>query len=94
MNKADLIEAVAREANFTHVDTKRAIDATISVIQKALKRGDTVGLVGFGSFTVRKRAARTARNPRTGELIPIAARRVVTFHPSQKLKEMLKGDDA
>jgi len=47
MNKADLIEAVAREANFTHVDTKRAIDATISVIQKALKRGDTVGLVGF-----------------------------------------------
>lgn len=89
MNKADLIEAVAREANFTHVDTKRAIDATISVIQKALKRGDTVGLVGFGSFTVRKRAARTARNPRTGEAVKIKASKVPRFTPGKPFKEFV-----
>lgn len=91
MNKAELIEAVAKEAKLSNADTKRAIDATMVVIQKALKRSDSVSLVGFGSFAVRKRPARMARNPRTGESIKIKASKVPKFTPGKPFKEFLNG---
>lgn len=73
MNKAEFIEAVADHAELTKADAGRAVDAMITAITKALKKGDTVTLVGFGTFSVRKRGARTGRNPRTGETIKIKA---------------------
>lgn len=91
MNKAELIEAVAKEAKLSKADTKRVIDATMVVIQKNLKRSDSVTLVGFGSFSVRKRAARVARNPRTGESIKIKASKVPKFTPGKPFKEFLNG---
>lgn len=89
MNKAELIEAVGREAKTTNVDAKRVIEATIVVIQKTLKRGDTVGLTGFGSFSVKKRAARMARNPRTGEPVKIQASKAPRFTPGKPFKEFV-----
>ena len=74
MNKAELIDAVADSADLSKASAGRALDAAIEAITKALKKGDTVTLVGFGTFSVRKRAARTGRNPRTGEEIKIKAR--------------------
>ena len=73
MNKADFIEAVADGAELTKADAGRAVDAMVATITKALKKGDTVTLVGFGTFSVRKRGARTGRNPRTGETMTIKA---------------------
>lgn len=79
MNKSELIEAIASGAKLTKADAGRALDATIESIHKALKKGDRIGLVGFGSFSVAKRAARTGRNPQTGKEIKIAAKKVVKF---------------
>ena len=67
MNKSELIDAIADSANLSKADAGRALDGLVSAVTKALKKGDTVSLVGFGTFSVRKRAARTGRNPRTGE---------------------------
>ena len=66
MNKAELIEAIASKADLTKADAKKALDAFIDATTKSLKKGDRVALVGFGSFSVAKRAARTGRNPKTG----------------------------
>src|SRR5690348_17924552 len=66
MNKAELISAISDSANLSKADAGRALDATTEIIKKALKKGDDVSLVGFGTFVVRKRSARTGRNPRTG----------------------------
>jgi DNA-binding protein HU-beta len=85
MNKAELIDAIADSAELTKADATRALDATIESIQKALKKGDRIGLVGFGSFSVSKRAARIGRNPQTGKEIKIAAKKVVKFKAGSEL---------
>lgn len=87
MNKADFIGAVADAAELSKADSGRAIDAVIEVIKKALKKGDSVSLVGFGTFEVRKRAARTGRNPRTGENIKIKASKNPSFKAGKALKD-------
>jgi DNA-binding protein HU-beta len=79
MNKAQLIDAIASDANLTKADAKRALDAFVKTTTAALKKGDRVALVGFGSFSVSKRNARTGRNPQTGQPITIAAKKVVKF---------------
>ena len=79
MNKAQLIDAIASEANLTKADAKRSLDAFVDTTTAALKKGDRVALVGFGSFSVSKRNARTGRNPQTGKPITIAAKKVVKF---------------
>ena len=87
MNKAEFIEAVADAAELSKADAGRAVDAMIAVITKALKKGDTVTLVGFGTFDVRKRGARTGRNPRTGEEIKIEASKNPAFKAGKALKD-------
>ena len=89
MNKADLISAIADNANLSKSDSGRALDAATEVIKKALKKGDDVSLVGFGTFVVRKRSARTGRNPRTGENIKIKASKVPAFKAGKALKDAL-----
>jgi DNA-binding protein HU-beta len=85
MNKAELIDAIAAGSKLTKADAGRALEATIESIHKALKKGDRIGLVGFGSFSVAKRAARTGRNPQTGKALKIAAKKVVKFKAGSDL---------
>ena len=73
MNKSDLVDAIADSAGLSKADAGRAVDSFVNTVTGALQGGDTVSLVGFGTFSVRDRAARTGRNPRTGESIDIAA---------------------
>ena len=87
MNKSELIDAIAEAAEMTKADAGRALDAVVSVVTKALKKGDSVTLVGFGTFEVRKRGARTGRNPRTGEEIKIKASRNPAFKAGKALKD-------
>ena len=87
MNKTELIDAVADEAEVSKAEAGRAVDAVISSITKALKKGDSVTLVGFGTFQVRKRAARTGRNPKTGDTIKIAASKNPSFKAGKALKD-------
>ena len=89
MNKGDLIENVADEAGLSKADAGRAVDAFIGAVTGALKSGGQVSLVGFGTFTVKKRAARTGRNPRTGETIQIPAKTVVKFTLAKSLKDLI-----
>ena len=90
VNKSDLVDAIAKSADISKAAAGRALDATVESIKKALKKGDTVSLVGFGTFKVGKRAARTGRNPRTGETIKIAATRTPKFRPAKALKDAVK----
>ena len=85
MNKTELVKAVAAGSGLSLTDASRAVGATIETITKSMYSGEPVVLPGFGSFTVRERAARSGRNPRTGEAITIAARRRVYFHPGKGL---------
>ena len=87
MNKAEFIAAVADAAELSKADAARATDAVIDVIKAALKKGDSVNLIGFGTFEVRKRAARTGRNPRSGETINIAASQNPSFKAGKALKD-------
>ncbi len=87
MNKTELVDAIAAETKLTKVDAKKALDAFITSASKALKKGDRVALVGFGAFSVAKRAARTGRNPQTGKAIKIAAKKVVKFSVGADLKK-------
>ncbi len=89
MNKAELIDAVAADADLSKAAAGRALDAAINAITKALKKKDTVTLVGFGTFSVRKRSARTGRNPKTGESIKIRASKVPGFKAGKALKDAL-----
>ncbi len=89
MNKAELIDAVADSADLSKAAAGRALDSAIETITKALKKGDTVTLVGFGTFSVRKRGARTGRNPRTGEAIKIKASKVPGFKAGKALKDAI-----
>lgn len=85
MNKTELIEAIASESGLSKADAKRAVEAFVSTTTKALKKGDRVALVGFGSFSTSDRAARKGRNPQTGKEITIAAKKVVKFKAGAEL---------
>ena len=90
MTKAELVAKVAKDAKITKAAANKSIDAVIDGITKALKKGDRVSLVGFGSFSVSKRKARTGRNPQTGKAIKIAARKVAKFKAGSELKKAVK----
>lgn len=89
MNKAEFVNAVSDAAELSKADAAKALDGIIKVIRKTLKGGDDVSLVGFGTFTVRKRAARTGRNPQTGATIKIKASKVPAFKAGKALKDAL-----
>ena len=90
MNKAELIEAIAKETKLSKVDSTKALDAFVNQTSKALKGGHHVALIGFGTFKVAKRAARTGRNPHTGKPIKIAAKKVVKFKAGAELASKVK----
>ena len=90
MNKAELIDAMASDAGLTKADAKKALDAFIKTTTGALMSGDRVALVGFGSFSVSTRAARTGRNPQTGQELKIAAKKVVKFKAGAELGNSVK----
>jgi len=87
VNKSDLVEAIAQGADLTKAAATRALDSTINAITEALQQNDQISLVGFGTFTVKERAARTGRNPQTGEEIQIKAAKVPSFKPGKALKD-------
>ncbi len=87
MNKGEFVDAVSNASDLSKADAARAVEAVISTITKTLKQGDSVTLVGFGTFEVRKRGARTGRNPRTGETINIAASNNPAFKAGKALKD-------
>ena len=87
VNKAELVEAVAESADLSKAAASRALDAMLGRITKALQDGDQVALIGFGTFAVKERSARTGRNPRTGEAINIDAAKVPGFKPGKALKD-------
>ena len=87
MNKAELIDAVAEAADLSKASAARAVDAVTDAIADSLKKDEQVAIVGFGTFSVRKRAARSGRNPRTGETINIKASNVPGFKPGKALKD-------
>lgn len=90
MNKAELIDAMASGANLTKADAKKALDSFIKSTTTSLKKGDRVALVGFGSFSVAKRNARTGRNPQTGKPITIKAKNVVKFKAGSDLADAVQ----
>lgn len=85
MNKTDLINAIAAEAGLSKADAAKALNVTMSAIAAAVKAGDKVSLVGFGTFAPSERPARTGKNPRTGEILEIPAKKVVKFKPGSDL---------
>ena len=87
VNKSELVEAIAGSADISKAAAGRALDAITESIANALKEGDQVALVGFGTFLVKERAARTGRNPQTGEPIEISAAKIPTFKPGKALKD-------
>ncbi|MCK5009738.1 MAG: HU family DNA-binding protein [Deltaproteobacteria bacterium] len=90
MTKAELVAKVAKDAKITKAAAGKSLDAVIEGITKALKKGDRVTLVGFGTFSVSKRKARTGRNPQTGKPIKIAARKVAKFKAGSELRKAVK----
>jgi DNA-binding protein HU-beta len=90
MNNLFLIDAMAAETELKKTDAKKAIEAFITVVGNALKSGERIGLVGFGSFDVIERSARTGRNPRTGKEIQIPAKKTVRFKPGSELNESVR----
>jgi len=90
MNKAELIEQVASQTGLTKRTSGKAVDTVVSAISDCLTRGEKVTLVGFGTFGVRRRKARTGRNPQTGETIQIPAKKVPKFVPGKNLKNKVK----
>ncbi len=87
MNKAQLIDAIAGDSGLTKADAKKALDSFITVTSDALKGGDRISLIGFGSFSVSERSARTGRNPQTGKEIQIAAKKIVKFKAGSELSD-------
>jgi DNA-binding protein HU-beta len=90
MNKAQLINEVAKRSGITKKDAKAAVDAVFSAIKDALAKGHRVRLIGFGTFEVRKRNQRKGKNPKTGQTITIPARKVPAFKASSELKKLVK----
>ncbi len=89
MNKTELIEHIAKDADLSKAAAARALESTIRAIKTTLKKGNSVSLVGFGTFAVSKRAARTGRNPQTGATIKIKAAKVPKFRPGKGLRDHL-----
>ena len=89
MNKSELIDRIAEGSDISRATAARALEATLEAVTDSLKQSDPVALVGFGTFSVRDRAARTGRNPQTGEVIEISAARVPSFKPGKALKDAL-----
>ena len=89
VNKTELIEHIAKNADISKAAATRALESTIGAIRTTLKKGNSVSLVGFGTFAVGKRAARTGRNPRTGDAIKIKAAKIPKFRPGKALKDAL-----
>jgi len=87
VNKSELIDAIAASADISKAAAGRALDAMIESVEGALKKGDSVALVGFGTFSVKERAARTGRNPQTGAPIEIAAAKIPSFKAGKALKD-------
>lgn len=90
MTKKDLIEVVAKKANLTSKAARDSVQAILNAVRDSLKRGEKVVITGFGTFSVRARAARPGRNPKTGEKITIAARKAPGFTPGKTLKKAVK----
>jgi len=90
MNKTELVDAVATQAELTKKDATNAVDALLEIISNTLAKEEKIQLIGFGTFEVRERAARTGRNPQTGEEIQISASKVPAFKPGKELKEAVK----
>lgn len=90
MNKTELVEAVAKSAELSKADANKAVDAVLDAVTDTLAKGDKVTLIGFGTFETRERAARTGRNPRTGEEIEIKATKIPAFKAGKKLKDSVK----
>ena len=87
MNKSELIEAIAASADISKAAETRALDAMVESVTESLKQGESVSLVGFGTFTIKERAARTGRNPQTGQPIEISAAKVPSFKAGKALKD-------
>jgi DNA-binding protein HU-beta len=87
MNKSELIDAIAESSGLTKADSGRALDAFVGAVAKALSGGDSVALVGFGTFSVKERAERKGRNPQTGREITIAAAKIPSFKAGKSLKD-------
>ncbi|MGS0628338.1 nucleoid-associated protein HU-beta [Photorhabdus asymbiotica] len=92
MNKSQLIDKIAADSNISKAAAGRVVDAFISSVTGALKDGDDVALVGFGTFAVRERSARTGRNPQTGKELKIAAAKVPAFRPGKSLKDAVNSN--
>jgi integration host factor subunit alpha len=90
VTRADLVEALAKRANMQRADANRLLTRMLEMMQDSLVAGDTVKLSRFGNFNVRAKRQRIGRNPKTGEEVPITPRRVVTFRPSQMLREFVE----
>jgi|TARA_B110000305_G_scaffold189475_1_gene211520 DNA-binding protein HU-beta len=91
VNKTELVEHIAKATDTSKAAAARSLDAMVDAVRKTLKKGGTVSLVGFGTFAVGKRAARTGRNPRTGDTIKIKAAKVPKFRPGKGLKDAING---
>lgn len=89
MNKQNLVEAVAKDLDTSKAQGERAVNAVLCGISRGVKKDKNVQLIGFGTFMVKKRKARTARNPQTGELVKVKASRTVGFKAGKKFKEMV-----
>ena len=87
MNKTELIDAIVEASGLSKVDAKKAVEAFFTSVETALKKGDKVSIVGFGSWSVADKEARDARNPRTGEIIKVPAKKVVKFTPGAELSD-------
>ena len=89
MNKAELVESIANDADISKAQAQSALDAFVSQVQRSLRKGDKVTIVGFGTFSASKRAARTGRNPQTGSPIKIPAKNVAKFSAGKALKDSI-----
>lgn len=92
MNKSDLINKIAEDAELSNAAAKRALDSALQAIQEALKEGESVVILGFGTFSATKKSERVGRNPQTGEEMTIAARTVPRFSPGATLKKAMAGN--
>jgi DNA-binding protein HU-beta len=92
VNKTELIGAVAQKSGLIKKDTEKVINSFVDVVQETLAKGDTVAILGFGTFLAKERPAREGRNPRTGEPIQIPAAKVPVFRPGKGLRDAVKGD--
>lgn len=87
MNKGQLVDSIAGQSGLTKADSEKALNAAIDAVKEALSKGESVQLIGFGTFSVSERSARTGRNPQTGQEIKIAAKKVAKFKPGKALSD-------